>query len=135
MKHYMNKKRKMTSSSTWTVHDALEVYYNNRKKEHKSLIRIARFGSPYQYRQPGIISKIGALLWTFNISIRLLMYQLSFKLLPAPPAAIICMIQKPNWSYYQIMKYTDTVTILLRLGLLSLLSYFISLRYLKPFFI
>jgi hypothetical protein len=86
----------------------------------KALINLARFGNPYQYRQPLRIDKIGKALWMANVIVRAALNKLSFGLFP--PAAIILCNQSPELSYYQIMRRANLLT----LGLGTFVSFLVK---------
>jgi kynurenine 3-monooxygenase len=87
-----------------TLGRALDRYEQNRKGEHRALIRLARFGSPYQYNQSWWRDRLGKQLWTINIVIRVLLNKISFGLIP--PAAIL-LAQKHELTYRQVMRRAD----------------------------
>jgi 2-polyprenyl-6-methoxyphenol hydroxylase-like FAD-dependent oxidoreductase len=108
--------------------DALKEYERVRAPEVKALIRLARFGSPYQYRQPLYRDRIGRILWTMNVAMRMVLNKLSRGLIP--PAAII-MAQDKNMTFRKIMRRADLTTA----GLMATLfaSLFCVLRpFIKP---
>jgi hypothetical protein len=84
---------------------SLLSYQKNRRPEHAALIRLARFGAPYQYRQPWLRHRIGAFLWTCNVAFRLLLNKCSLGLIP--PAAIMIMASNPSLTFRQIMRRAD----------------------------
>ena len=83
----------------------MRSFLNNYKI--RALIRIARFGFPYQYRQPLLRDRIGHLLLTFNIAFRLFLNKLSFGLIPT---SSIVLLQNPNLTYRQVMRRADLTT-------------------------
>jgi len=98
-----------TSNSTAvTLAQALQHYQDNRGREHAALIRLARFGAPYQYRQPWLRDRIGKLLWTINVAIRLMLSKSS--IIGTPPAAILLTTQRPDLTYRQVMQRADLMT-------------------------
>ncbi len=78
----------------------------------KALIRLARFGAPYQYRQPLRKDRICRNLWTINVILRLLLNKLSFGLIPT---AAIMLASNENLTYRQVMRKADVTTLCLRL--------------------
>mmetsp|Transcript_8928 Transcript_8928/g.10253 ORF Transcript_8928/g.10253 Transcript_8928/m.10253 type:complete len:644 (-) Transcript_8928:322-2253(-) len=90
-----------------SLSQALRNYEKKRVPETKSLIRLARFGSPYQYSQPHYIDRIGKALWLSNITFRLLLNKLSFGLIPPP---MIMMVMNKALTYRQIARKADTAT-------------------------
>lgn len=83
---------------------ALKKYEQVRMPEIKSLIRLARFGSPYQYRQPLYRDRLGRILWSMNVALRLLLNKASAGKIP--PAAIMMAMDR-NKTYRQIMRRCD----------------------------
>mmetsp|Transcript_3322 Transcript_3322/g.4427 ORF Transcript_3322/g.4427 Transcript_3322/m.4427 type:complete len:634 (-) Transcript_3322:262-2163(-) len=99
--------RKEDSSKQQLLGDALNFFEVNRLKETKALIRLARFGSPYQYNQPMTLDKLGKKLWTLNVLTRVILNKVSFGIIP--PAAIL-LSQDANLSFRQVMLRSDLVT-------------------------
>ena len=95
-----------------TLGEALQAYENDRRAEHRALIRLARFGAPYQYKQPWYRHRIGKFFWTANVAFRLLLNKLTLGLVP--PAAIIMMIERPDLSFRQIMRRADTASLVFK---------------------
>jgi kynurenine 3-monooxygenase len=95
--------------------DALQEYERNRIPEVKALIRLARFGSPYQYRQPLYKDRVGRFLWSMNVLFRLLLNKVSFGLIPK---AAIMMTSDKSLTYRQVMRRADMTTV----GLVSALA-------------
>jgi 2-polyprenyl-6-methoxyphenol hydroxylase-like FAD-dependent oxidoreductase len=83
---------------------ALKTYEQVRVPEIKSLIRLARFGSPYQYRQPLYRDQVGRILWSMNVALRLLLNKASAGKIP--PAAIMMAMDRSK-TYRQIMRRCD----------------------------
>jgi len=86
---------------------ALKFYENDRGPEIKALIRLARFGSPYQYKQPLRIDRFRRFLWLSNVTLRLLLNKITFGFIPT---ASIMLSQNPSLTYRQIMRRADAVT-------------------------
>jgi kynurenine 3-monooxygenase len=84
-----------------TLGQALLNYQSNRRPEHAALIRLARCGAPYQYRQAWIRDRVGRFLWTANVVFRMLLNKLSGGLVP--PAAIL-IAQDPTVSFRRVMR-------------------------------
>ena len=62
---------------------------------------LTRFGGPYQYRQPWLRHRIGAMTWTMNFLFRIIMNKLSFGFIPS---AIFSMASDPSLTYRQVMR-------------------------------
>ena len=94
-----------------TLAQALETYQRNRGPEHRALIRLARFGAPYQYRQPWKRHRVGRILWTANVLLRTILNKLTLGVVP--PAAIV-MAQGNALTFRQVMRRADAATWALR---------------------
>jgi hypothetical protein len=106
------KVKKKEQQHQLTLGEALENYQKNRRVEHAALIRLARFGAPYQYRQPWKRHRIGRIVWTINVVLRLLLNKVTAGKFPVAAAQL--MNQNPDWTFYKVMKYADTGTTILR---------------------
>lgn len=102
-----------TKKKPASLADALQAYQSNRGPEHKALIRLARFGAPFQYRQPWRRHRVGNLIWTANVAFRLLLNKISFGLIP--PAAIVIMVQDHSLTFRQVMRRADLTALGLKL--------------------
>lgn len=105
---------------------ALLAYQKNRGQEHAALIRIARFGGPYQYRQPWLRHRIGAMLWTMNFLFRTVVNKLSFGFIPS---AIITSASDPSLTYRQVMRRADNTAFGFQFILLTFILRKILLRW------
>ena len=83
---------------------ALWAYQKNRGPEHAALIRILRFGCPYQYRQPWLRHRIGAMIWIMNFLFRTIVNKLSFGFIPP---ALVTLVSDPSLTYRQVMRRAD----------------------------
>lgn len=88
--------------------DALKEYEKVRGPEIRALIRLARFGSPYQYRQPLRKDRVGRFLWTLNVAMRTVMNKVSRGLVP-PPAIIRAMDRR--YTFRRLMRDADLTTV------------------------
>ena len=84
--------------------EALGSYQRVREPEVRALIRLARFGSPYQYRQPLRLDRIGRKLYMANVALRLVLNKLTFGLIP-PHCFFLAM--DPNMTFQRIMRRSD----------------------------
>jgi len=100
--------------------DALAKYQANRGPEHKALIRLARCGAPYQYRQPWRRDRLGKFFWTANVVFRMFLNKLSFGKIP--PAAIVVM-QQHDLSYRQVMRRAAVASRAIKTALLAFIWY------------
>jgi len=82
----------------------LDRYQAQHSPETAALIRLARFGAPYQYRQPHRIDRLRAKLWTANVLLRLLLNKLTFGLVPMQ---CILLSQNAALTYRQVMRRAD----------------------------
>lgn len=119
----------LDSGEDLTVGERLLNYQRNRGPEHKALIRLARCGAPYQYRQPWMRDRIGRFLHTSNVIFRLLLNKLSGGLVP--PAAIMIMAKRHELTYRQVMRRAALTSRIIKLALLSLLWW----KLFRPFFL
>ena len=94
---------------------SLTHYQKRRLPEVKALARLARFGAPYQYKQPHRIDQIRRNLWTANVVLRLLLSKLTLGLVPQ---AAIVLSQNPDLTFRQVMRRADVTTA----GLLATLA-------------
>lgn len=94
--------------SPTTLGAALEKYQANRRPEHRALIRLARFGSPYQYRQSWKRHRMGRNLWTLNVAGRMLLSKISGGILPKPA---ILLASDPTLTFRQVMRQADAATL------------------------
>lgn len=90
-----------------TLGDALKTYEKVHSPEVAAVIRLARFGSPYQYKQPLYKDRVGRFFWTANVAFRMLLNKLSFGLIPN---ASILLVQNTNLTYRQVMRRADLTT-------------------------
>ncbi|CAB9517697.1 Kynurenine 3-monooxygenase [Seminavis robusta] len=86
---------------------ALKEYERVQGPQIRSLIRISRFGFPYQYRQSWFRDRVGRLLLTSNIAFRMLLNKLSFGKIP--PSCIV-LLQNSQLTYRQVMRRADLTT-------------------------
>ena len=98
----------VSTTTTSKLGTALLAYQKNRRPEHAALIRLARFGGPYQYRQPWLRHRIGAMMWTMNFLFRIVMNKLSFGLIPS---AIFTTASDPSLTYRQVMRRADSAAL------------------------
>ena len=85
---------------------ALRNYQANRGPEHRALIRLSRFGAPYQYNQSWLRDRIGQKLWFGNFLFRMLLNKITFGIIP-PPAAVL-MNDSRAFTYRRIMQRCDS---------------------------
>jgi 2-polyprenyl-6-methoxyphenol hydroxylase-like FAD-dependent oxidoreductase len=95
-----------------TLGQALLRYQANRGPEHAALIRLARCGAPYQYRQAWIRDRVGRFLWTMNVALRMFLNRVSAGLIP--PAAIL-IAQDHTKSFRVVMRRASVTSRTLKL--------------------
>lgn len=115
------------------VGDAARDYSKERGPESKALVRMVRFGAPFQYGQFGGMVTVKRLLWTFNFFGRMLLNKITFGLTPQP---VFVEVSDPLKKYSTVMRRGDTLTVglwaiagvaLMRVtGLLSRLRAFVA---------
>lgn len=88
--------------------ESLKTYEKVRAPEIAALIRLSRFGSPYQYRQPLYRDRAGRILWSLNVAFRMLLN----KVLKVPPACIMGAMDK-SVTYRRLMRQSDITTVAL----------------------
>ena len=116
------KKKKITTS----FQSNLDRYQKQHMPEIASLIRLARFGAPYQYKQPHRADRILRTLWTMNIAMRLILSKLTFGLVQ-PPCIILS--QNTDLTFRQVMRRADLTTALLKTLLVGVMGMFVKQRF------
>jgi kynurenine 3-monooxygenase len=112
-----------TSPPAPTLGQALDRYEQNRKGEHRALIRLARFGSPYQYNQSWWRDRLGKQLWTINVVVRVLLNKISFGLIPS---AAILLAQKHELTYRQVMRRADATINVVKASVVLSAAWFLA---------
>ena len=107
--------------------EALRKYQANRGPEHRALIRLSRFGSPYQYNQSWFRDRVGKKIWLANFLMRMFLNKISFGLIP--PQAMILMSNSKAFSYRQIMQRCDSFNFVVRAAALLGALRFVFLRF------
>jgi hypothetical protein len=106
-----------------TLGQALDRYERNRKGEHRALIRLARFGAPYQYNQSWWKDRLGKQLWTINVVVRVLLNKVSFGFIP--PAAIL-LAQRHELTYRQVMRKADATINVVKASVVLSAAWFLA---------
>jgi len=118
--------------SKGSLGQALQEYEHVQAPETRALIRIARFGSPYQYNQSLRKDRIGKKLWTANVAMRLLLNKITAGLFPKP---MIMMVNDMTLSYRQIARRADLGTAgLMTLFTFAMFKYLVKMRFFKRIF-
>jgi hypothetical protein len=115
-----DKSSKKAASATImpSLGEALATYQKNRRPEHRALIRLARFGGPYQYNQSWPRDRIGKQLFMLNFVFRLIMNKITFGLFPPP--CLFLAYQTPKTkskrlpTFRQVMRRADGATLALQ---------------------
>ncbi|KAL7479473.1 hypothetical protein ACHAW6_005199 [Cyclotella cf. meneghiniana] len=97
----------------------LARYQKQHSPEIASLIRLARFGAPYQYRQPHRADRILRTLWTLNVAMRLILNKITFNLIP--PTCII-LSQRPELTFRQVMRRADLTSLFFKAAVLGVIG-------------
>ncbi|KAG7371162.1 FAD-binding monooxygenase [Nitzschia inconspicua] len=93
-----------------SVGDMARAYAKARKPESEALVRMVRFGAPFQYGQFGGITSVKRLLWTFNFFGRMILNKLTFGLSPRP---VFVEVGDGYQSYSSVMRRADRLTAIL----------------------
>lgn len=107
-----------SSFSSPSLQTCLNRYQTQHSPEVAALIRLARFGAPYQYRQPHRIDRIRAKLWALNLALRLILNKLTLGLVP-PQCMVLA--QNGDLTYREVMRRADLTTLGLKGVALTLL--------------
>ncbi|KAL7570692.1 hypothetical protein ACA910_017816 [Epithemia clementina (nom. ined.)] len=99
-----------------TLSEALQRYERNRQPEHHALIRLARFGAPYQYRQSWWRDRVGSFFWFVNVALRKILNSCTGGLVPQAAVALCFQSQQkpPRLTYRQVMQQADRTTLFLQ---------------------
>ena len=109
-----------------TLEVNLKRYQKQHAPETAALIRLARFGAPYQYNQPHRADRFLKTLWTANVAMRLLLSKVTFGLIQPP---CILLSQNQDLTFRQVMNRADRTTALLKTMLLSGLAFWAKKRF------
>lgn len=115
------KKTKITA-----LQSNLERYQKQHSLETAALIRLARFGAPYQYKQPHRADRILRKLWTMNVAFRLILSKLTFGLIQ-PPCIILS--QNKDLTFRQVMRRADRTTAILKTCVLGIIGIWVKRRF------
>lgn len=100
-----------TEKSKTALAANLERYQKKHAPEIAALIRLARFGAPYQYKQPHYADRALRMLWTLNVVMRLLLSKVSLGFIQ-PPCIILS--QNKELTFRQVMNRADRSTAVLK---------------------
>lgn len=119
------------ATTTTTLEVNLERYQKHHAPEIAALIRLARFGAPYQYKQPHRTDRALRMLWTMNVAMRLLLSKVTFGLIQ-PPCIILS--QNQDLTFREVMKRADRSTLLLKTVMFAGLALWAKKRFALPLF-
>lgn len=117
------------TTTTTTLEANLERYQKHHAPEIAALIRLARFGAPYQYKQPHRPDRALRILWTMNVAMRLLLSKVTFGLIQ-PPCIILS--QNQDLTFREVMKRADRSTLLLKTVMFAGLALWAKKRFALP---
>ena len=75
------------------------------------MVKICRYGNPYQFTRPGLKFKIGKKLWLLNLLVRGLLKKITFGLFPGQIVHILT--TNEMLSYRQMARRADGGTVVL----------------------
>lgn len=96
---------------TTSLQTNLERYQKQHAREVSALVRLARFGAPYQYKQPHRADRLLGKVWMANVAMRLILNKLTFGLVPQ---AAIMLSQNVDLTFRQVMRRADLTAVLLK---------------------
>ena len=100
------------------VGDVAKQYAVERGPESKALVKMVRFGAPFQYGQFGGIRTVQRFLWTVNFFSRMLLNKATMGLTPMP---VFVEVGDASRKYSTVMRRADTLTAILWALTVSLL--------------
>jgi len=104
----------------------IDRYQRQHEPEIASLIRLARFGAPYQYKQPHRIDLIRRKIWTANVLLRLLLNKVTFGLIPTQ---CIMLSQNPELTFRQVMRRADLAAQSFKVLALTIIGYLLRRKF------
>ena len=104
----------------------LERYQKDHAPETAALIRLSRFGAPYQYKQPHRADRLLLKLWTLNVAMRLLLNKVTLGLVQKPA---ILLVQDSNLTFRQVMRRADMTTAGLKATALACAGLYVKRRF------
>lgn len=114
------------SDASPTFKSNIERYQKKHAPEIAALIRLARFGAPFQYKQPHRVDRLRLKLWTANVVFRLLLNKLTFGLVPSQ---CIILSQDPKLTFRQVMRKADLTTVTIKAILFGVLGLLLKRRF------
>jgi 2-polyprenyl-6-methoxyphenol hydroxylase-like FAD-dependent oxidoreductase len=93
-----------------SVGDMARAYAKERSPESAAIVRMVRFGAPFQYGQFGGMTSVKKAIWTFNFFGRMLLNKLTFGLTPRP---VFVEVGDGHKKYSSVLRKADTLTAML----------------------
>jgi kynurenine 3-monooxygenase len=90
--------------------DVAQQYALERGRESKALVKMVRFGAPFQYGQFGGIRTVQRVLWVINFFSRMLLNKATMGLTPQP---VFVEVGDASRKYSAVMRRADTLTAIL----------------------
>jgi 2-polyprenyl-6-methoxyphenol hydroxylase-like FAD-dependent oxidoreductase len=87
--------------------DMARAYGKARKAESAALVRMVRFGAPFQYGQFGGMTSVKRFLWTLNFFGRMLLHKCSLGVSPRP---VFVEVGDGYQKYSTVMRRADVLT-------------------------
>eukprot|EP00580_Thalassiosira_gravida_P007477 CAMPEP_0201635820 /NCGR_PEP_ID=MMETSP0493-20130528/8207_1 /ASSEMBLY_ACC=CAM_ASM_000838 /TAXON_ID=420259 /ORGANISM="Thalassiosira gravida, Strain GMp14c1" /LENGTH=586 /DNA_ID=CAMNT_0048107831 /DNA_START=109 /DNA_END=1869 /DNA_ORIENTATION=+ len=113
-------------SSSLPLETGLKRYQKRHAPEIAALIRLARFGAPYQYKQPHRADRMLLKFWTANVALRVILSKLTFGLVQPPS---IMLSQNKDLTFRQVMKRADLTTALFKTILVGGFGFWVNQRF------
>ena len=117
------------AEGTQTLKSNIDRYQKQHEPEIASLARLARFGAPYQYKQPHRIDRIRLKIWTANVVLRLLLNKITFGLVPSQ---CIILSQNPKLTFRQVMRRADLTALSFKAITLAVVGMLLKRRFGLP---
>lgn len=93
-----------------SVGDMARQYASERSPESKAIVRMVRFGAPFQYGQFGGLTSVKNTMWGLNFMGRMFLNKITFGLSPRP---VFVEVSDGYKKYSSVMRKADTLTTIL----------------------
>ncbi|KAL3903323.1 MAG: hypothetical protein SGILL_010488, partial [Bacillariaceae sp.] len=93
-----------------SVGEMARSFAKERGPESAAIVKMVRFGAPFQYGQFGGMTSVKKMIWTFNFFGRMLLNKLTFGLSPRP---VFVEVGDGYQKYSAVMRRADTLTAVL----------------------
>jgi 2-polyprenyl-6-methoxyphenol hydroxylase-like FAD-dependent oxidoreductase len=90
-----------------SVSDMARQYATERKPESKAIVRMVRFGAPFQYGQFGGMTSVKKTMWALNFMGRMFLNKITLGLSPRP---VFVEVSDGYKKYSSVMRKADTLT-------------------------